>query len=99
MIKYLVIRITIIASVILLLYYGAYFLLPQRYQDDQFSFIGELDAFFRLTAIFLILCLIGFGFETYRFHKLSSKMKVAGIALLFIIVIAILFLGWCILFL
>lgn len=99
MIKYLVTRIAIIASVILLLYYSAYFVLPQRYQDDQFSFVGELDTFFRLTTFFLTLCLIFFGFEAYQFHKLRSKKKVAGIALLVIIVIGILFLGWCILFL
>lgn len=72
MIKYLVTRITIIASVILLLYYGAHFVLPQRYNDGQFSFVGELDAFLRLATIFLMLCLIFFGFETYRFHRMKN---------------------------
>lgn len=68
-VKYLAPRITVAIVLLALCWYFSYYFLPEQYRDDQFSFIGELDAFFRVSMAVFIIFILYIITEIIRYQK------------------------------
>lgn len=66
--KYILIRVTILLTALIIIYNVAYYTLSEYLQEDRFSFVSELDRSFELSLIFSIVFLLFLLIEVYIFH-------------------------------
>ncbi|MFC3364632.1 hypothetical protein ACFOG5_15760 [Pedobacter fastidiosus] len=69
-VTYFLIRLLILSLAILIFYNSAGYLLPRNIRDDQFSFVGELSLFLKLTTGF---CFVYSLFIFWEFNKFRQK--------------------------
>lgn len=67
--SYLTLRIAIAVVVLAISWYFSSWFLPEKYKDDQFSFIGEIDAFFRVSIAVFIMFILYTIIEVVRYQK------------------------------
>ncbi|KQN34380.1 hypothetical protein ASE92_12310 [Pedobacter sp. Leaf41] len=89
--KYLLIRLLFLAAGLWLLYHFAFYLLPKNIQEDQFSFVGELDLIIGLSLVYTLFFSIFIFFEYLKFSKRCQvKLKKSALVMLFIGVVLVL---------
>ena len=89
--KYLLIRLLFLAVGLWLVYHFAFYLLPKNIQEDQFSFVGELDLIVGLSLAFTLFFSAFIFFEYLKFNKSQkAKLKKSALAMLFIGVVLVL---------
>lgn len=91
--KYLLIRLLVLAVGLWLVYHFAFYLLPKNIQEDQFSFVGELDLIVGLSLAYTLIFSTFIFFEYLKFNKSQKvKLKKSALAMLFIGVVLVLIL-------
>lgn len=74
MVKYLALRLVFLMLGTLLIYHFSFYLLPKNIQDDEFSFVAELNLISNLTLIFY-LAYSGFIFWEYLKFRKKTNLK------------------------
>ena len=87
--KFILIRIAIVLIVLLIIYSGAYYILPEYLQEDRFSFVAEIDRILELSLIFSSVFLLFLLAEIYQFNK-RQQYNLRNAAMIFSLFITIL---------
>ena len=82
---YSLLRFILLAAGIFLIYHLAFYFLPKHIQEDEFSFVGELDLIVDLILIFSI-AYSAFIYWEYRKFRKNRQFELGKTALIILVI-------------